>query len=295
MTLFPFQLPFTKVCCTGAALLALATGCTQEPPRPAIVAQEVVIPEEVNSAERGFDDYTKLVWEDDFNGNSLDNTKWVPEIKDTWYNNEKQATTNARRNLSVTDGNLQITAVQENYHGKEYTSARIITKGLREFTFGRIDVRAKLPKDKGIWPAIWMLGANDSRVGWPACGEIDIMELKGSEPRVNISTLHFGTSVETKPDGQTETYALPAGDFSEDFHVFTVIRSLGKVRMFVDGVPYYTRTSNDMTPYPFNNPFYMILNVAVGGVFDGDPDATTDFSRNKTMYVDYVKYFKYAE
>lgn len=294
MNSFRRYFPPTMLSTTALALGLLASGCTQNPPGPTIVEQPPVVVEPANSAERPFADYSKLVWQDEFDGASLDPQKWTPEIKDTWYNNEKQATTNDRKNLSVTGGNLVITAQRESYHSKDYTSARIITKGNRDFTFGRVDVRAKLPSGKGIWPAIWMLGSNDSQVSWPACGEIDIMELKGSMPQTNISTLHFGTSVATKPPGLTRTYTLPNNaKFSEDFHVFTVIRSLNKVRMYVDGTEYYTATPGDMSVYPFNNPFYMILNVAVGGDFDGDPDGTTIFPQQ--MLVDYVKYFKYEE
>jgi beta-glucanase (GH16 family) len=277
---------------TAAVLLALAGGCTQNPPGPTITEQTTVKPEAANSDEKAFADYTELAWEEDFNGTSLDPKKWVPEIKDTWYNNEKQATTNDRKNLTVTGGNLQITAVKEAYHGRDYTSARIITKGLKDFAFGRLDIRAKLPKGKGIWPAIWMLGSNDSQVSWPACGEIDIMELRGSQPQVSLTTMHYGASVAAHEQRGT-TYALPADDFAADFHVFTVIRSLDKMRFYVDGTQYYTMTPGDVSVYPFNNPFYLILNVAVGGDFDGDPDATTTFPQQ--MQVDYVKYLKYVE
>jgi beta-glucanase (GH16 family) len=291
--MYLFQRNFSlKALGLGSTLLLGAVSCTQNPPGPTITAQEPVVPEVVNSAEKPFADYTELLWQEEFDGNAL-RSVWTPEIKDVWYNNEKQATTSDRKNLAVTGGNLIITALREPYHGREYTSARIVTKGNREFTFGRVDVRAKLPKGKGIWPAIWMLGANDSQVSWPACGEIDIMELKGSQPQVNISTLHFGNSVNTKPPGQTEVYTLPNGDFSSDFHIFTAVRSLNKVRMYVDGTLYYTRTQNDIVPYPFNNPFYLILNVAVGGDFDGDPDASTVFPQQ--MQVDYVRYYKYKE
>ena len=211
-----------------------------------------------------------------------------------WYNNELQATTNSRNNLGVTNGNLVITAQREAYNGRAYTSARINTKRLRDFTFGRIDVRAKLPKGKGIWPAIWMLGSNDSEASWPACGEIDIMELRGSTPQVNISTLHFGNSIATKPQPFSTTYTLPSGrDFSQDFHTFSLIRAQDKIEWYVDSVKYFTATQAQISPYPFNNPFYLILNVAVGGDFDGNPDGTTTFPQQ--MQVDYVRYYKYKE
>ena len=112
-------------------------------------------------------------------------------------------------------------------------------------------------------------------------------------PQVNISTLHFGASIATKPPYQSETYTLTNGDFSTDFHVFTLVRNQDKMRFYVDRKLFFTRTATEISPYPFNNPFYVILNVAVGGIFDGDPDASTTFPQQ--MQVDYVRYYKYQE
>ena len=290
-----------------ALLLALAVGgCTQDPPGPNFDNAAAVVetppnvpgipnapdPNVLNAATRPFADYSLLAWSDEFDGNALDPRKWRPEVKDVWYNNELQATTASRNNIGLVGGSLLLTARREALNGRQYTSARINTKGLKSFLFGRIDTRAKLPKGKGMWPAIWMLGTNDSQLSWPACGEIDIMELKGSQPQTNISTVHFGPTVAAH-QFQSNVYALPMDDFAAGFHVFTVIRSQNNIRWYVDGNLYFTRTPAEVTPYPFNNPFYMILNVAVGGDFDGDPDATTPFPQ--AMEVDYVRYFKYAE
>jgi beta-glucanase (GH16 family) len=279
----------------GIVLLLSAGGCTQEPPGPTISDDAKAGNATVNATPKAFTDYTELVWSDEFDTSSLDQNKWVYEVKDVWFNNELQATTNRRDNVTVTGGNLNIIAKPESYNGRTYTSGRIITKGKKEFMFGRLDVRAKLPKGKGIWPAIWMLGANDSQVSWPACGEIDIMELRGSTPRVNNSTMHYGSSVATHQYKGTQ-YTLPAstpGDFSTDFHTFSCLRGQDKMEFYVDGTLYYTFTPNLVTPYayPFNNPFYAILNVAVGGDFDGNPDATTVFPQ--TMQVDYVRFYQY--
>ena len=296
MTLSPvFRTPRLVVGTLALALAALAPGgCTQNPPGPTVVETAATVPEALNATLKPYASYSTLVWNDEFDGSSLNARNWVPEVKDVWYNNELQATTNSRNNLAVTNGSLAITALRETLRGRSYTSARIITKGLRDFTFGRLDVRARLPKGKGIWPAIWMLGANDSQVSWPACGEIDIMELRGSTPQVNISTLHFGNSVATKPPAQSGTYTLPGGaDFSQDYHTFSLVRAQDKMQWFVDGVLYFERTQAQVSPYPFNNPFYVILNVAVGGDFDGDPDGTTTFPQQ--MLVDYVRFYKYAE
>lgn len=275
----------------GAGLWLALAGCTQNPPGPTIVAPTPTATE-TNAEARDFAQYTELVWSDEFDGSALDASKWTPEVRDVWFNNELQATTNSRDNVTVTNGNLVITAKRQAYNGRDYTSARINTKGKKDFIFGRIDTRAKLPAGKGIWPAIWQLGSNDATAIWPNCGEIDIMELRGSAPKVTNSTVHYGTNAATDHKYKGTQYTLPGtGDFSTDYHIFSVIRSRDQMRFFVDGNLYYTLTSGDVSPYPFNNPFYMILNVAVGGDFDGNPDASTTFPQQ--MLVDYVKYYQY--
>jgi len=280
----------SRVLAASGLLLALAAGCTKNPPVPTPVPPAPPA-QETNADARDFNQYTELVWSDDFDGSALDASKWTPEVRDVWYNNELQATTSSRDNITVVGGKLNIIAKRQNYNGRDYTSGRIVTKGKKDFQFGRIDTRAKLPKGKGIWPAIWMLGANDSNVAWPACGEIDIMELRGSTPKVNLSTIHYGTSVADHRYKGT-SYTLPGtGDFSDDFHTFSLVRSRDQMRFYIDGNLYYTLTNADASPYPFNNPFYLILNVAVGGDFDGNPDASTVFP--STMEVDYVRYYQY--
>jgi len=280
----------------GIALMLSSGGCTQEPPGPVIADTTTgggTTTTAVNADSRDFAQYTELKWSDEFDASALDQTKWVYEVKDVWYNNELQATTNRRDNVTLTGGNLNINAIKESYNGRSYTSGRIITKGKQDFNFGRYDVRAKLPKGKGIWPAIWMLGSNDSTAPWPNCGEIDIMELRGSSPTVNNSTVHYGTSNADHKYKGTQ-YTLPASasaDFSSDYHVFSLVRSLNQMRFYVDGNLYYTLTPADVSPYPFNNPFYGILNLAVGGDFDGNPDASTTFPQ--TMLVDYVRFYQY--
>ncbi len=280
----------------GLALALSAGGCTQDPPGPVITPTPTTTTPTataVNSESRDFAQYTELVWSEEFNDTSLDATKWTPEVKDVWYNNELEATTNSRNNVNVTGGNLNITAIKENYNGRTFTSARINTNGKKDFNFGRVDVRAKLPKGKGVWPAIWMLGSNDSTAPWPACGEIDIMELRGSSPTVNNTTMHYGNTTADHQYKGTQ-YVLPAsanGDFSSDFHIFSAVRSLNQMQFYVDGALYYTFKSSDASPYPFNNPFYVILNLAIGGDFDGNPDASTTFPQ--TMQVDYVRYYQY--
>ncbi len=277
----------------ASILLALALGaCTKEPNNPTFAAPVDTVNANLNSEAKDFADYTELKWSDEFDGGALDQTKWQYEIRDVWFNNELQATTNSPENLFLNGGNLIIQAQRRSYNGRDYTSARIVTRDKKDFIFGRIDVRAKMPEGKGIWPAIWMLGSNDATQTWPRCGEIDISELQGSAPSNNISTVHYGLSVESRQYKST-TYTLPAGKFSDDFHIFTLIRSKDQMRWYVDGTQYYTLTPSQIAPYPFNNPFYLILNIAVGGDFDGNPDNSTVFPQR--MQVDYVKYFQYAE
>ena len=281
-----------RACLSAGAglLLALAAGCTKNPPTPTPTPPAPVA-EVANGEARAYAQYTELVWSDEFDGAALDAAKWTPEVRDVWFNNELQATTSSRDNITVLNGNLVITAKRQAYNGRDYTSGRIVTKGKKDFLFGRVDTRAKLPKGKGLWPAIWMLGSNDSTAPWPNCGEIDIMELRGSTPKLNLTTMHFGTSVATHLQKGT-TYLLPGtDDFAADYHIFTSIRSRDQIRFYIDGNLYYTFTSGDASPYPFNNPFYMILNVAVGGDFDGNPDASTTFPQQ--MLVDYVRYYQY--
>lgn len=286
--------PLRRALSAGALLLALGA-CTQNPPGPVITdagTGGTTPSATANATARPYADYTEQVWSDEFDATALDATKWTPEIKDVWFNNELQATTDSRNNVNVAGGYLNITALKESFHGRDYTSARIVTKGKKDFVFGRLDVRAKLPKGQGLWPAIWMLGSNDSQVAWPACGEIDIMELRGNAPSVTNSTMHFGNTV-AQHQYKGTAYALPAGDFASDYHLFTLIRSQNQMEFYVDGTKYYTFTTADATPYPFNNPFYVILNVAVGGDFGGNPDASTGFPQ--TMKVDFVKFFQYKE
>ena len=280
--------------CSGAALLLAlgASGCTKNPPTPTPVPPGPVA-DAVNAEARDYAQYTELVWSDEFDGSALDASKWTPEVRDVWFNNELQATTNSRDNIAVVGGKLQLIAKRQSYNGRDYTSGRVVTKGKKDFVFGRIDTYAKVPKGKGIWPAVWMLGSNDSTDPWPRCGEIDIMELRGSTPKVNVTTVHYGTAPSGPEKKQRGTsYTLPGtDDFAAAYHLFSIIRSRDQMRFYIDGALYLTLTSGDVSPYPFNNPFYMIMNVAVGGDFDGNPDASTTFPQQ--MEVDYVRYYQY--
>lgn len=276
---------------TGIALLLSLGACTETKTKnvPQPVPPTPTTPV-VNEEARDYDKYTELVWSDEFNTGALDQTKWTYELgAGGWGNNELQTYTNTNENTYMSGGNLVIQAKQTGPNS--YTSARLITKGKQNFQYGRIDVRAKLPKGKGVWPAIWMLGSDIDQNNWPKCGEIDIMELRGSQPREFLSTMHFGTSsADHKYKGTTKPVPF---DLSEDFHTFSVVRSKDLLRFYLDGEmqPYYQFTGSDASPFPFNNPFFVILNVAVGGNFDGNPVASTTFPQQ--MQVDYVRYYQY--
>lgn len=236
-----------------------------------------------------------LVWHDEFDGPNIDNNNWTHEFGGHgWGNNERQYYSDRSENSYISDGKLVIEAIDDGLEGSDYTSARMISKDKQEFEFGRIDIRAKLPKGQGIWPALWMLGANFGDVGWPACGEIDIMELIGSEPDKVHGTIHWGAQGQGFSHFQGNEYSLNnGGDFSDEFHVFTLIWELNEIKWYVDDNLFSTKTLADVSStgsYPFNEDFFFILNVAVGGNWPGYPDATTVFPQR--MLVDYIRVFQ---
>ncbi len=244
-----------------------------------------------------------LVWSDEFNGangSPVDVSKWGFDIGGNgWGNNELETYTSRIDNAYVENGHLVIKAIKETFTGpdniaRNYTSARILTKNKFTQTYGRFEARIKLPYGQGIWPAFWMLGDNIGSVGWPNCGEVDIMENIGKEPSTNHGTLH-GPGY-SGGSGITGAYVLTNGQkFSDDFHTFAVEWEPNVVRFYVDGLLYKTRTPADLpagTQWVFDHPFFIILNVAVGGSFPGNPDATTVFPQ--TMLVDYVRVYQRA-
>lgn len=244
--------------------------------------------------------FDTLVWSDEFNGSGIDDANWTYDIGtgsdkglNGWGNNELQyyRTENARiEELPGGGRGLVIEARKEPHENSDYTSARLLTKGLQSWTYGRIEARIKLPIGKGIWPAFWMLGNNIDTVGWPACGEIDIMEYLGHEPGKVHGTIHYG-----KPHGSRgNEYQLPGGaGFSDDFHVFAIEWLSGEIHWYVDGEKYSTQrkwsSSEGKYPSPFDKPFFILLNLAVGGVWPGNPDSTTTFPQK--MYVDWIRVY----
>jgi len=232
-----------------------------------------------------------LVWKEDFNGKTLNSAVWTNETGGGgWGNNELQNYTSNSNNTFLSGGYLIIEARKEASGGRNYSSARIISKDKKTFTYGRIDIRAKLPKGKGIWPALWMLGNNISAIGWPACGEIDIMELLGHEPQKVYGTIHWG------PQGGSSIhiggdFSLSSGNFSDNFHVFSLKWEADQLIVLVDNVPFFTGKKAQVSgAYPFDKPFFFIMNVAVGGNWPGNPDETTVFPQR--MIVDYIRVYQ---
>ena len=236
-----------------------------------------------------YQDY-QLVWQDEFSGNEL-STDWQHEIgtgSNGWGNNELQYY--RKENTRVEDGFLVIEARKESFSDRNYTSSRIVTMGQEAFQYGRIDIRAKLPRGQGIWPALWMLGSNFPTIGWPDCGEIDIMEMIGGQGRENTvhGTVHWDNNGQYASFG--DSYSLTQGTFNDEFHVFSIIWDSQTIRWFVDDVQY---NQIDITPAAlseFNQQFFFIFNIAVGGNWPGSPDGTTSFPQQ--MYVDYVRVFQ---
>ena len=195
------------------------------------------------------------------------------------------------KNTFISNGNLIIEARKETIGGFNYSSCRMTTQDKKFFRFGRIDIRAKLPVGNGIWPALWMLGTNISEAGWPACGEIDIMELIGKTPATVYGTLHWSNSAGTHTS-KGANYALTSGDFSKKFHVFSIIWVQDNIQVLVDDQKYLEvpATNLGVTINPFNLNQFFIFNVAVGGNWPGSPDNTTEFPQR--MFVDYVRVFQ---
>lgn len=243
-----------------------------------------------------------LVWSDEFDGNALDTSSWEYMTGNGdayglpgWGNNELQYYTNFSGNVSVADGTLKITAKQQSLGGLPYTSARIRTKGLRDFTYGRFEGRMKIPSTSGVWPAFWMLPTDSPYGGWASSGEIDIMESVNQADRI-YGTIHHGSPW---PNNQYNGGHVQDGtDFSQDFHVYAVEWEPDAIRWYLDGVHFHTVTSNDWfsslatenNRAPFDVPFHILLNVAVGGNFPGNPDGSASYPQ--TLEVDYVRVYE---
>ncbi len=241
----------------------------------------------------------KLIWSDEFDAPEIDRSKWGFEVN-AWGggNDELQYYTDRPENARIEDGKLVIEARAETFTGPEgtraYTSARLRTLGKGDWTYGRFEIRARLPRTQGLWPAIWMLPTDGVYGGWPHSGEIDIMELLGHEPKRTHGNLHYANAETGKHQHTGAFYDLPEGDFTTDFHVFAIEWEEREFRWYVDGKHVQTQTAwqTDGAPYPapFDQRFHLLLNVAVGGRWPGNPDASTVLPQR--MEVDYVRVYK---
>jgi beta-glucanase (GH16 family) len=242
-----------------------------------------------------------ITWQDEFDGQALDSSKWTHDVGGGgWGNNELQYYTARPANTQVNDGMLAIRAVKESYTGPDnvtraYTSARLVTKGKFSQLYGRFEARIRVPAGQGIWPAFWMLGEGFPAEPWPQCGEIDIMEHIGRQPSLVHGTVHGPGYSGAKGIGGS--HRLRSGrKLSDGFHVFAVEWEPGRIRWFIDDTQYFTVTPEDLpegADWVFDRPFHMLLNLAVGGNWPGDPDASTIFPR--TMLVDYVRVYRREE
>lgn len=238
----------------------------------------------------------ELVWSDDFTGAiglSPDASKWAFDIGtggNGWGNQELQYYTNRPSNVSLDgNGNLVITARRESFSGSPFTSARVKTQGKFSQAYGRFEARMKTTTGPGIWPAFWMLGGNVDTKPWPLCGEIDIMEQRGQEPYINNGSIH-GPGY-SGGNAITKTYALTNGRFDTDFHIYAVEWGVDYIDFFVDNFLYQRITPKDVPgEWVYNQPFFIIMNVAVGGNYVGFPTTGTPFPQSLT--VDYVKVYK---
>ena len=238
----------------------------------------------------------RLIWADEFDGPAgapPDPTSWSFELGgDGWGNQELQSYTDRPENAALDGaGALVLTARREALGGRGYTSARITTRGKREQAYGRFEARLALPAGKGLWPAFWMMGADRASVGWPACGEIDVMELRGAQPWRALGSAHGpGYS-----GGDALTASFAAADhrsLADDFHVYAVEWEPGQLRFSVDGQEYETVLASGLrggVRWVFDHPFFLILNVAVGGTFGGAPDEGTLFPQR--LRADYVRVY----
>jgi beta-glucanase (GH16 family) len=262
-------------------LSACAASPAQAPAAQAPAATPVPAPE-------GY----RLVWHDEFDSAAIDTSNWnFNEGAGGWGNGEAQFYTARPENARVEDGLLIIEARQEKYEGSYYTSARLKTQGLQEFQYGRIEARLKVPSGVGLWPAFWMLGSSFDGSNWPDCGEIDIMEYVGREPDLVIGTVHgpgYSGALGISQWNRREE------NIADDFHVFAIDWTPGRIDWYYDGVKYHTVTREDVgdRTWVFDQPFFVILNLAVGGTLGGMIGLDTTFPAQ--LQVDYVRVFQPA-
>lgn len=240
-----------------------------------------------------------LLWNDEFSGSTLDESKWNYEPHEPgWTNEELQEYTTSTDNVFLRDGKLVIKAIKSDKNGKDYyTSGKVAGQNKTDFTYGKVVVSARVPVGQGLWPAVWMMPKDEGHYGqWPKCGEIDIMEVLGNDVSTAYGTLHFG-----EPHGEIQgTWGLKGQTYADSFHEYSVEWEPGEIRWYIDGNLY--NTANDWFtavqgeeekpyPAPFDQPFFVQMNLAVGGTWPGNPDASTDFDKAE-FEVDYVRVYQ---
>lgn len=294
----------------SALALTMLSGCTDkktdnpssaENSQAGETAENSAAEENVEVPE--LEGYT-LLWNDEFSGDKLDTTCWTYDPHEPgWTNSELQEYTTSEANVFTKDGKLHLKAIKtKDENGNDYyTSGKIKGQNLKDFMYGKVVASAKVPEGQGLWPAIWMMPTDEQFYGqWPKCGEIDIMEVLGNQTDTAYGTVHYG-----EPHAEQQgTYVLEGGDtFASDFHEYSVEWEPGEMRWYIDGNLYHTVNSwftavdgEDDKPYPapFNQTFFVQLNLAVGGTWPGNPDATTDFE-NAEFLVDYVRVYQKPE
>lgn len=265
----------------------------------AVITYQTETKDQEQDTDLSYEGYN-LKWEDQFEGNSLNRDDWNVELHDPgWVNNELQSYVDSPENIYIEDGSLVLKPVEtKNEDGSvSYTSGRVNTQNKHDFKYGLFEARVKVPEGQGFLPAFWMMPTNENLYGqWPRCGEIDIMEVLGNDTDTSYGTIHYGN-----PHSESQgSYTLEEGTFSDEYHVFDVEWEPGKISWYVDGKLIHTEDNwysategqGEVTyPAPFDQPFYIILNLAVGGNWPGNPDETTDIA-NSAYYIDYVKVYQ---
>ncbi len=270
--------------------IILVGACNNETVKETILNEEINFPSTNNDIYKTPDGY-KLVWSDEFNGTEIDKNNWTYDLGASgWGNNEWQRYTSSSKNSFVSNGMLVIKAIKTSGGMGGYTSARLKTEGKQYFHHGIIVARIKVPYGQGIWPAFWMLGKNFPSAGWPRCGEIDIMEVVGGDATKESTvhgTLHWGSSFNNKSSEGGKF--IHTENLSKDWHYYEVEWDENRISIKFDGQIYFSKQVYSLKDY-FNHPFFIILNIAVGGNWPGYPDKTTTFPQY--MFVDWVRYYQ---
>jgi len=264
----------------------LMVSCQKEANQPEEV-EETLQGEVLTDADR-----VGLVWSDEFDASSLNTQYWAYDLGDGtaegipgWGNNEAQFYTNKSKNSYLKNGFLYIDAYKESIGGKDYSSARIKTQSKFNFTYGKVKIRAKLPKSVGTWPAFWLMGESISEVGWPRCGEIDILEQNGQEKSKILGTVHWQNEADNTYASYSRSYST--GGLTDDFKLYTLEWTPSSIKLFVESTQFYEMTLTETMP--FDQPFFLLINLALGGTLGGNID---DGFYTDSLIVDYIRVYQ---